>query len=183
MTVDLILLGFLQSQKDSSPDFQQAVECLAQSIEKDGYLEADGGPPMKCISSQVGESAEHVVPDGGPHPNLDEELCRRIGAQLAELGDRFEREGVIKQEVVESLVHDVLSDTLSEERFSKAVKSLLSNVPAGIEQETASLVVAMTLTSKVGKMVPNLLANCCSTTSRFIERNYSYYIDRLTGQR
>lgn len=61
------------------------------------------GQPSDCLSS------------AGSDPGLDEELCRRIGAQLAELGDRFESEALIKPVLVESLVNEILDNSLTED--------------------------------------------------------------------
>ncbi|KAM5172324.1 BH3-interacting domain death agonist [Mantella aurantiaca] len=173
MTVELILLTFLEKQKDQTPEYEEAVKSLAQALDKDGNLETDGVSPFRSC----------LVADSGSHPGVDEELCRRIGAQLAELGDRFEREALIKQEVVESLVNEILDESLTEDRFKVVVQSLQSNVPSGIEQEKASLAVAMLLTSKIGKSIPSLLHSCFATAVNFIQDNYNAYIEGLAEQR
>ncbi|CAI9540819.1 unnamed protein product, partial [Staurois parvus] len=172
MTVERILLAFLEQQKDQSPDYKEAVKSLVQNVDKDGHLEADGGLSFK----------ECLMTDSGSHPGVDEELCRRIGAQLAELGDLFEKEALIKQEVVEGLVNQILDKSLTEARFQEAVQSSLCKIPAGIEQEKASLVVAMMLTSKIGKSIPSLLQSCFTTAVSFIQDNYNAYIEGMAEE-
>ncbi|XP_018417584.1 PREDICTED: BH3-interacting domain death agonist-like [Nanorana parkeri] len=200
MTVELIILTFLEKQKDQSPEYKEAVESLAQTIDRDGKLETDGNLILRdegfLSGSQsswgwgVGAWWSTILSsltladamDPGPHPGLDDELCRRIGAQLAELGDRFEREALIKQEVVESLINEILDDSLTESRFEAVVQSLLKNIPAGIEQEKASLTVAMLLTRKIGDSIPSLLCSCFSTTASFIRGNFNSYLESLARQ-
>ncbi|XP_044133420.1 uncharacterized protein LOC122926099 [Bufo gargarizans] len=173
MSVELIFVAFLEHQKTVDVEFKAELQLLVRSLNQDGELETDshGGVSFHCAEMSVGP--QHVV---------DEDLCRRIGAQLAEMGDRFQKEGRIKTEVVESLVHDILNESLTEDRFEDAVKSLLNNLPPGTEMEQATLVVAMSLTSKVGSSVPDLLQNCFTTALTFIQRNYRSYIECLTSQ-
>ncbi|XP_077324977.1 BH3-interacting domain death agonist [Lithobates pipiens] len=173
MTVERILLAFLEHQKDQNNDYKEAVKSLAQTVDHDGCLETDGVSAFK----------DFVRPDSGSHPGVDEELCRRIGAQLAELGDLFEKENLIKQELVESLVNQILDDSLTEDRFKVAVESSLSKIPGGIEQEKASLVIAMLLTSKIGKSIPSLLQSCFNTAVSFIQDNYNAYVEGLAEER
>lgn len=174
MSAELIFVAFLECQKTADPEFKCEIRSLVQTLDLDGDLETDshGGVTFHCA----------LQTDGGPQPGVDADLCHRIGAQLAEMGDRFQQEGRIKPEVVESLVNDILNQSLTEDRFQDAVSSLLDNLPPGMELEQATLAVAMSLTSKVGCSVPNLLQNCFTTALSFIQRNYTSYIDRLTRQ-
>ncbi|XP_056373918.1 BH3-interacting domain death agonist [Hyla sarda] len=174
MSVELIFVAFLECQKTVDPEFKSELSSIKQSLHDEGDLQTDSHDVLPRHAS--------LEPDGGPQPLVEEELCRRIGAQLAEMGDRFQQEGRIRQEVVESLVHDILSENLTEDRFRDAVSSLLENLPPGMDLEKATLVVAMTLTSKVGCSVPNLLQNCFTTALNFIDRNYRSYVQRLSRQ-
>lgn len=174
MSAELIFVAFLECQKTADPELKCEIRSLVQSLDLDGGLETDshGGVSFHC----------GLETDGGPQPGAEDELCRRIGTMLAEMGDQFEREGRIKPEVVESLVNDILNQSLTEDRFRDAVSGLLENLPPGMELEQATLAVAMSLTTKVGGCVPNLLQNCFTTALGFIQRNYTSYIDRLKGQ-
>lgn len=63
-----------------------------------------------------------------------------------------------------------------------AVESSLSRIPAGIEHEKASLVIAMLLTSKIGKSIPSLLQSCFTTAVSFIQGNYNAYVEGLAEE-
>ncbi|KAM4038973.1 BH3-interacting domain death agonist [Anomaloglossus baeobatrachus] len=173
MSAELIFVAFLECQKISDPDFRSELQCIVQALSKDGDLQTD---------SHTGISFRELQTDGGPEPEIDEDLCRRIGAQLAQLGDQFEQEGTIKAEVVECLVNDILNKSLTEDRFADAVKRSLHNLPPGMDLERATVAIAMSLTSKVGSNVPNLLQDCYSTALTFISSNYRSCIDQLTRQ-
>ncbi|XP_075715899.1 BH3-interacting domain death agonist isoform X2 [Rhinoderma darwinii] len=174
MSAKLIFFAFLECQKCPDVEFDAELRSLVKSDGGDGDLQTD--------SYGFGPLCGSLETDSGPQSEIDEELCRRIGAQLAMFGDRFEQEGRIKSEVVESLVNDILNESLTEDRFEDAVKSLMDNLPPGMDLEKATLVVAMSLTSKVGSSVPNLLQSCFTTALSFIQRNYRSYIDRLARQ-
>ncbi|CAJ0963008.1 unnamed protein product [Ranitomeya imitator] len=173
MSAELIFVSFLECQRIDDPDFKSELQSIVQSLNKDGDLETDSHGRL---------SFRYLETDGGSQPEVDEDLCRRIGAQLAQMGDRFEQEGTIKAEVVECLVNDILNNSLTEDRFADAVKRSMDNLPPGMDMEKATLAIAMSLTSKVGSNVPNLLHSCYSTALTFIRRNYRSCIDQLTTQ-
>ncbi|XP_053318456.1 BH3-interacting domain death agonist-like [Spea bombifrons] len=173
VNVDLILLSFLKEGQIPDNEYNYALNMLEQEVNKrssDGELQTDGHSPVPRL-------------EGPSVTEVDEELCRRIAAQLAELGDKFDREGRIKKEMVESVVEGLLSDSLSEKRFQEVINSALPNLPPGIEKETAILAVTMTLTKKVGCNVPNLLQNFFRYTADFIQSNYVAYLQQLSRQR
>uniref|UniRef100_A0A8C5PIH2 BH3-interacting domain death agonist n=1 Tax=Leptobrachium leishanense TaxID=445787 RepID=A0A8C5PIH2_9ANUR len=168
--VELVILNFLKHSSSQDADYNLALRILEDELQcndLDGDLETDGNTP---------------VPRKIDVSEVDDELCRQIGAQLAELGDRFEREGMIKKEVVESIVQDLLNESLSEKRFSDLIKSVLLNIPPGIEQEKATVAIALTLTKEVGCAVPNLLQNLFHYTSQFIRGNYLAYLQQFGRQ-
>ncbi|XP_018096385.1 BH3-interacting domain death agonist isoform X2 [Xenopus laevis] len=136
----------------------------------EGDLETDGNVPLK--STDIIQLEEE-----------DEELCRRIAAQLAEIGDKLEREMKIKPEVVDGLVDAMLNNTLDEEHLAATVQSLVQTAPPGVEQELATVAVAMILTKKAVTNAPSLLHNICHTTTQFVERNYRACLERLARQR
>ncbi|KAG9461614.1 hypothetical protein GDO78_016253 [Eleutherodactylus coqui] len=173
MSAERIFLAFLECQKNEDPDFKVELQSLVQSRDQDDDLQTD---------SSSGALFHRCLETDGPQPIVNEDLCRRIGAQLAEMGDRFQLEDRIKSEVVESLVHDILSERLTEKRFEDAVRSSLDNLPAGLDMERATLVVAMSLTSRVASNVPNLLQSCFTTALNFIQRNCRSSLGQLTNQ-
>ncbi|MEE6477987.1 hypothetical protein FKM82_011697 [Ascaphus truei] len=170
--VELILLSFLESHRCSGNDdeFHHELVFLVDEVQSktpqyrtladDGELQTDGNL-----------SGEEV----------DEALCCSIGAQLAKMGDQLE--GKIKQEVIDKLIEQMLNETLTEERFLEQVNSLLGSLPPGIEQESASVVIAMTLTTKMARNVPALLHRVFHCTAAYIQRNYLACLLRLAGQR
>ncbi|KAG8548784.1 hypothetical protein GDO81_024184 [Engystomops pustulosus] len=175
MEVELIFVAFLKNQKSGDSDYRFELGSLEKLLGHGSELETDGrgGVGYRCI----------IEPDGGPQPDDDSELYRRIGAQLAEMGDRFEQDGTITSEVVEGLVNDILSKSLTEDRFADAVKSVLSSsLPPGMEVEQATMIAAMSLTSRVGKSVPSLLQNCFTTAAAYIRRNCSSSLEQITRQ-
>ncbi|KAE8613466.1 hypothetical protein XENTR_v10007733 [Xenopus tropicalis] len=143
-------------------------------FQSEGELETDGNVQLRDSGTIAYEGVEQEV---------DEELCRRIAAQLAEMGDKLEREMKIKPEVVNGLVDAMLNQTLLEEHLAATVQSLVQTVPPGVEQEMAAVAIAMILTKKAVTNAPSLLQNICRTTTRFVERNYRACLERLARQR
>ncbi|KAM8971846.1 BH3-interacting domain death agonist [Pelodytes ibericus] len=171
--VELILLTFLKQDKSQDAEFNLALGLLEDKVQSqgsDGELETDGNIPVpSSFLLDVGD--------------VDEDLCRRIGAQLAELGDKLDKEGKIKKEVVECVVQDLLNECLSQQRFTELINSVLENLPTGIEQEKATLAIAMTLTKKVSCTVPYLMERFFRYTASFVEQNYMTYLQQFTRQR
>ncbi|KAG8438750.1 hypothetical protein GDO86_005082 [Hymenochirus boettgeri] len=141
--------------------------------EEEDSLETDGNNSYR--------ECQMLAAQGGTE--VDVNLCREIGAQLAILGDKLEREGRINQEIVSNLIDAMLNESLSEERFSKVVRSLVDNIPPGIEQEKAEVAIAMILTKKVASSVPALLQRFFQATSNLLQRNYLTCLQRLASQR
>ncbi|NXI46869.1 BID protein, partial [Galbula dea] len=114
---------------------------------------------------------------------VNEEVIRNIAAQLAEIGDQFDKE--IKARVVNDLVQHFLNDNLSGEEItrhmSEAVERLAQAVPLDVEREMASLVLAMVLTKKIANTVPSLLQRAFSTTVNYINQQLHNYILRLVS--
>ncbi|XP_075458543.1 BH3-interacting domain death agonist [Ascaphus truei] len=179
--VELILLSFLESHRCSGNDdeFHHELVFLVDEVQSktpqyrtladDGELQTDGNLSGKKTRVETGGE------------EVDEALCCSIGAQLARMGDQLE--GKIKQEVIDKLIEQMLNETLTEERFLEQVNSLLGSLPPGIEQESASVVIAMTLTTKMARNVPALLHRVFHCTAAYIQRNYLTCLLRLAGQR
>ncbi|XP_054677831.1 BH3-interacting domain death agonist [Grus americana] len=114
-------------------------------------------------------------------PEVNEEVVRIIAAQLAEIGDQFDKE--IKARVVNDLVQHFLNENLSGEeitrRMSEAVEGLARAIPSDMEQEKAMLVLAMVLTKKIANTMPSLLQRVFSTTVNYISQQLHNYIVRM----
>ncbi|KFQ21717.1 BH3-interacting domain death agonist, partial [Mesitornis unicolor] len=114
-------------------------------------------------------------------PEVNEEVVRIIAAQLAEIGDQFDKE--IKARVVNDLVQQFLNENLSGEeitrRMSEAVEGLAQAIPSDMEQEKAMLVLAMVLTRKIANTMPSLLHRVFSTTVNYISQQLHNYVVRM----
>ncbi|NWH80253.1 BID protein, partial [Piaya cayana] len=119
----------------------------------------------------------------GYGPEVDEEVVRIIAAQLAEIGDQFDKE--IKARVVNDLVQHFLNENLPREeitrRMSEAVEGLARAIPADMEREKAMLVLAMLLTKKIANTMPSLLQRVFSTTVNYISQHLHNYIIRMVS--
>ncbi|XP_025972807.1 BH3-interacting domain death agonist [Dromaius novaehollandiae] len=114
-------------------------------------------------------------------PEVNEEILRIIGTQLAEIGDQLDKE--IQARVVNDLVQHFLNENLSREEItwylSQAVEGLARAIPSDMEQEKALLVLAMVLTKKIANRVPSLLQRVFSTTVNYISQHLHTYIVRM----
>ncbi|KFP10344.1 BH3-interacting domain death agonist, partial [Egretta garzetta] len=114
-------------------------------------------------------------------PEVNEEVIRIIAAQLAEIGDQFDKE--IKARVVNDLVQHFLNENLSREEItrcmSEAVEGLARAIPLDMEKEKAMLVLAMVLTKKIANTMPSLLQHVFSTTVNYISQQLHNYIVRM----
>ncbi|KFQ05880.1 BH3-interacting domain death agonist, partial [Leptosomus discolor] len=114
-------------------------------------------------------------------PAVNEEVVRIIAAQLAEIGDQFDKE--IKARVVNDLVQHFLNENLSGEEITRhmsaAVEGLARAIPSDVEQEKAMLVLAMLLTKKIANTMPSLLHRVFSATVNYISQQLHNYIVRM----
>ncbi|KAM6425207.1 BH3-interacting domain death agonist [Rhynochetos jubatus] len=114
-------------------------------------------------------------------PEVNDDVVRIIAAQLAEIGDQFDKE--IKARVVNDLVQHLLNENLSREEItrhmSEAVEGLVRAVPSDMEQEKAMLVLAMVLTKKIANTMPSLLQRVFSTTVNYISQQLHNYVVRM----
>ncbi|NWZ39934.1 BID protein, partial [Brachypodius atriceps] len=108
----------------------------------------------------------------------NEEVIRIIAAQLAEIGDQFNKE--IQGRVVNDLVQHFLNENLSNEEItlhmSRAVGELIRRIPSDMDQEKAMLVLAMLLTKKILNTVPSLLYRVFNTTVNYMNQQFHNYI-------
>ncbi|NWU39741.1 BID protein, partial [Hylia prasina] len=114
----------------------------------------------------------------------NEEVIRLIAAQLAEIGDQFDKE--IQGRVVNDLVQHFRNETLSREEItlhlSRAVGELTRSIPSDMEQEKAMLVLAMLLTKKIVNTVPSLLHRVFNTTLNYMNQQFHDYIVEMVSQ-
>ncbi|KFW11265.1 BH3-interacting domain death agonist, partial [Eurypyga helias] len=108
-------------------------------------------------------------------PEVNEEVVRIIAAQLAEIGDQFDKE--IKARVVNDLVQHFLNENLSREEIT--LEGLVQAMPSDMEREKAMLVLAMVLTKKIANTVPSLLQRVFSTTVNYINQQLHNYVVRM----
>ncbi|XP_053912031.1 BH3-interacting domain death agonist [Cuculus canorus] len=149
---------------------QGIMPCLRGSYDAELELQTDGNRSGHLQNGELGYG-----------PEVDEEVVRIIAAQLAEIGDQFDKE--IKARVVNDLVQHFLNENLSREeitrRMSEAVEGLARAIPSDMEREKAMLVLAMVLTKKIANTMPSLLQRVFSTTVNYISQHLHNYIVRM----
>ncbi|NWY42828.1 BID protein, partial [Sylvia atricapilla] len=108
----------------------------------------------------------------------NEEVIRLIAAQLAEIGDQFDRE--IQARVVNDLVLHFRNESLSNEEImrhlSRVLGELVRSIPSDMAQERAMLVLAMLLAKKIVNTVPSLLQRVYNTTVNYMNQQFHDYI-------
>ncbi|NXA73750.1 BID protein, partial [Thryothorus ludovicianus] len=113
----------------------------------------------------------------------NEDVIRIIAAQLAEIGDQFDKE--IQGRVVNDLVQHFLNENLSIEEImqhlSRVVQELARSIPSDMEQEKAMLVLAMLLTKKIVNTVPSLLRRAFTTTRNYMNQQLHTYIVEMVS--
>ncbi|NXI81845.1 BID protein, partial [Rhipidura dahli] len=113
----------------------------------------------------------------------NEDVIRIIAAQLAEIGDQFDKE--IQGKVVNDLVQHFLSDKLSKQEITlhmaRVVRELTQSIPSDMEQEKAMLVLAMVLTKKIVNTVPSLLHRVFNTTLNYMNQQLHNYIVEMVS--
>ncbi|NWS31352.1 BID protein, partial [Polioptila caerulea] len=114
----------------------------------------------------------------------NEDVIRIIAAQLAEIGDQFDKE--IQRRVVNDLVQHFLNEKLSKEEItqhmSRVVQELAQSIPSDMEQEKAMLVLAMLLTKKIVNTVPSLLHRVFTTTRNYMNQQlHNYIVDMVSA--
>ncbi|NWW93864.1 BID protein, partial [Rhynochetos jubatus] len=139
-------------------------------------LQTDGNRSGHLQNGELGECPFSI-------PRVNDDVVRIIAAQLAEIGDQFDKE--IKARVVNDLVQHLLNENLSREEItrhmSEAVEGLVRAVPSDMEQEKAMLVLAMVLTKKIANTMPSLLQRVFSTTVNYISQQLHNYVVRMVS--
>ncbi|XP_032914753.1 BH3-interacting domain death agonist [Catharus ustulatus] len=114
----------------------------------------------------------------------NEEVIRIIAAQLAEIGDQFDKE--IQGRVVKDLVQHFVNEKLSKEEItlhmSRVVDELVTSIPSDMAQEKAMLVLAMVLTKKIVNTVPSLLQRVYNATLNYMNQQFHDYIVEMLGE-
>ncbi|NXH44492.1 BID protein, partial [Dicaeum eximium] len=113
----------------------------------------------------------------------NEDIIRIIAAQLAEIGDQFDKE--IQGRAVNDLVQHFLNENLSTQEItlhmSRVVRELMQSIPSDMEQEKAMLVLAMVLTKKIVNTVPSLLHRVFNTTLNYMNQQLHNYIVEMVS--
>ncbi|NXA95035.1 BID protein, partial [Melanocharis versteri] len=137
----------------------------------DDELQTDGNRSGHFQNGELGLAA------------ANEDIIRIIAAQLAEIGDQFDKE--IQGRVVNDLVWHFRNENLSEEertlRMSVVVTELIQSLPSDMEQEKAMLVLAMVLTKKIVNTVPSLLHRVFNTTRNYMNQHLHNYIVEMVS--
>ncbi|XP_063251185.1 BH3-interacting domain death agonist [Prinia subflava] len=169
-----LLFTFLEASSDCkfkaqlhSLQSQQIMWCRASD---DDELQTDGNRSGHFQNGDLG-----LAP-------TNEEVIRIIAAQLAEIGDQFDKE--IQGRVVTDLVQHFLNEQLSREEItlhmSRAVGELTRSIPSDMEPEKAMLVLAMVLTKKIVNTVPSLLFRVFNSTLNYMHQQlHDYIVDML----
>ncbi|NXD45274.1 BID protein, partial [Copsychus sechellarum] len=141
----------------------------------DDELQTDGNRSGHFLNGELGEQAFF-------HPT-NEEVIRIIAAQLAEIGDQFDKE--IQGRVVTDLVQHFVNESLSREEItlhlSRVVNELATSIPSDMAQEKAMLVLAMVLTKKIVNTVPSLLRRICDATVNYMNQQFHEYIVEMVS--
>ncbi|NXI15805.1 BID protein, partial [Irena cyanogastra] len=137
----------------------------------DDELQTDGNRSGHFQNGELGLAA------------TNEDVIRIIAAQLAEIGDQFDKE--IQGRVVNDLVRHFLNENLSNEEItlhmSRVVREIIQSIPSDMEQEKAMLVLAMVLTRRIANTVPSLLRRVFNTTVNFMNQQLHNYIVEMVS--
>ncbi|NWV25301.1 BID protein, partial [Origma solitaria] len=113
----------------------------------------------------------------------NEDVIRIIAAQLAEIGDQFDKE--IQGRVVNDLVQHFVNENLSREEIilhmSRVVNELIRSIPSDMEPERAMLVLAMVLTKKIVNTVPSLLHRAFNITVNYMNQQFHNYVVEMVS--
>ncbi|NXR44263.1 BID protein, partial [Hippolais icterina] len=112
----------------------------------------------------------------------NEEVIRIIAAQLAEIGDQFNRD--IEGRVVNDLVQHFRNANLSTEEItlymSRAVEELTQSIPSDMAQEKAMVVLAMVLTKRIVNTMPSLLQRVFNAAVNYMNQHHDYIADMVS---
>ncbi|XP_032077345.1 BH3-interacting domain death agonist [Thamnophis elegans] len=144
------------------------------SVYDDGELQTDGNNFGRVEDRALGEQA----------PVVDEAIFRKIGVQLAVIGDKLAAE--IEHPFVDNLAEHFRMENVSSQVITKhlsdAVKKVVARMPPEIEKEKAMLVAAMVLAKKVANVVPASLQQVFNTTVNYINQNLHNYVNHLAPE-
>lgn len=171
-----LLFTFLEASSDCKFKDQlhslQSQQIMVLQGNDDDELQTDGNRSGHFRNGDLG-----LAP-------TNEEVIRIIAAQLAEIGDQFDKE--IQERVVNGLVQHFLNENLSNEEISRhmsrVVRELIQAIPSDMEQEKAMLVLAMVLTKKIVNTVPSLLRRVFDTTVNYMNQQFHNYIVEMLGE-
>ncbi|XP_058046511.1 BH3-interacting domain death agonist [Ahaetulla prasina] len=107
----------------------------------------------------------------------NEETFRKIGAQLAAIGDKLANE--IDDSLVNNLAQQFIMGNVSSQHLSDTVRNAMARMPPEMGQEKAMLMATMILAKKVANVVPMLLQQVFNTTVNYINENLHDYVNNL----
>ncbi|XP_063165279.1 BH3-interacting domain death agonist isoform X2 [Candoia aspera] len=172
----ILLYSFLESSSDiafasklSTLKNQLLVQTPFRTAFDEGELQTDG--------NSFGRVEERALV-------ADEEVFRRIGAQLAVIGDRLAAEiepSFVNNLAQQFMVQNVPSQEITQ-HLSQAVEAVMRTMPRDMEQEKAMLVAAMVLAKKVANIVPAFLQQVFNTTVNYINHNLHDYVNNLAPE-
>lgn len=173
----MLVFGFLQSYNNYN--FHQELEALGQELpigrvslegDRDNELQTDGNRASHLYGGEIEADSES-----------QEEVIQNIARHLAQMGDEMDRS--IQPRLVSQLARQLRNPSLSEEDRRHCLAATLEEVmrayPKDMEQEKATLIMAMLLAKKVADHTPSLLRDVFHTTVNFINQNLITYVRDL----
>ncbi|NXG22289.1 BID protein, partial [Grallaria varia] len=137
---------------------------------------------LQCDGNRSGHLQNGELEFDAP---VNEDVIRLIAAQLAEIGDKLDKDVQTRPDLVNDLVQRFLNENLSREEImrhmSGAVRELAQAIPSDMEQEKAMLVLTMVLTKKILNTVPSLLHRVFSTTVNFLNQQFHNYVVEMVS--
>ncbi|KFP82303.1 BH3-interacting domain death agonist, partial [Acanthisitta chloris] len=171
-----LLYAFLDVSSDCK--FKQQLPSLQSHVIMSRQMYCEDDFELQTDGNRSGHLQSN---EGVYEPPVNEDVVRIIAAQLAEIGDQFDKE--IQGQVVSDLARHFLNENLSREEIilhmSNTVKKLVQAIPSDMEQEKAMLVLAMVLTKKIVNTTPSLLQRVFSTAVNYINQQFHNHIAEM----
>lgn len=175
-----LLFTFLEVSPDCN--FREQLQSYRDTLQRQQMMLCQGSDDDELQTD--GNRSGHLQNGELELTPTNEEVIRIIAAQLAEIGDQFNKE--IQGRVVEDLVQQFLNEKLSKEEItrhmSRVLNELVRSIPSDMAQEKAMLVLAMLLTKKIVNTVPSLLRHVCTVTANYMNQHFHNDIVEMLGE-